>query len=318
MKARLLIISLILVGTFVSIHAVPDPDSEHAFRHSEIVIEGRILSADIISEPVVYRTEDTYYEKSGIVVYEVHVEKSLKNPENIKVITVAGHFLREPHPMAFETHPYETGQKILMYLQENTHGDGGTDLIILSSTSKVIDKSIDSVIPEPSPSTCKSGPAPEGHFVFFDCNWVEVPDHWDYKNGKWQEDPSVLKLGPEPDPVCPDVGVCTCPGKFHYYNFTDSKCYSSPYIPTYYQNACKQYVQLDFPGWNFNNNACDWVSASDPYENDESMRLVSEKIDVGGLGINFSDYDTTSTVTVGIVIGGSLGFGLLFYWRKRK
>lgn len=149
MKSRLLLTALMLVGTFGSVYAVPEPDPEHSFRHSEIVIEGRVLLVDIISEPVIYRTEDTYYEQSGIAVYEVEVEKSLKNPENIEMITVAGYFLREPHPMAYETYPYEVGQKVLMYLQENTHGDGDTDLIISSSTSKIIDESLSSLIPEP-------------------------------------------------------------------------------------------------------------------------------------------------------------------------
>ena len=56
-----------------------------------------------------------------------------------KTITVTGYFLREPHPMAYETHPYEVGQTVLLYLQENTNDETDTDLILLSSTSKIID-----------------------------------------------------------------------------------------------------------------------------------------------------------------------------------
>ncbi len=306
-------IVLVFAGIFGTVYAVPEPDPEHSFRYSEIVIEGRILSVSIISEPIIYRTEDTYYEQSGIAVYDVQVVKSLKNPGNVKTITVAGYFLREPHPMAYETYPYEVGQKVLLYLQENTHGDGNTDLIIRSSTSKIVaepDSDLESLPP------CKSGPSPGRNFVFFDCNWVEVPDHWKFENGKWQEDPSVLKLGPEPDPVCPEVAVCTCPGKYNYYNSTDNRCYSSPYIPTSYQNACKQYAQLDFAGWAFNENTCDWVSASNPYTDDERLRLASEKVEPGGLGID-PVFDA-STIIVGVLIGASVVVGITYYWRKRR
>ena len=310
MKTRFLITALVFTGIFVTVYAVPESDPESSFRYSEIVVEGKILSADIISEPVIYRNEDTYYEQSGIAVYDVQVVKSLKNPDNVKTITVAGYFLREPHPMAYETHPFEVGQNVLLYLQENTHGDGNTDLIIRSSTSKIIADSYLDMLPP-----YKSGPAPEGNFVFFDCKWVEIPSHWKYENGKWQEDPSVLKLGPEPDPVCPDVGVCTCPGKYNYYNSTDNRCYSSPYLTTSYQNACEEYEHLDFPGWNFNENTCDWVSTSTPYD-DESMRLATEKVGVGGLGID--PVFNTNTVIIGVLIGVSVVIGLTYSWRKRR
>lgn len=139
MKTRFLITGLILAGVFGTAFAVPPVNYEQNFRHSEIVIEGKILSVDIISEPVIYKTVDTYSEQSGIAVYDVQVEKSLKNPDNEKTITVTGYFLREPHPMAYETHPYEVGQTLLLYLQENTNGETDTDLILLSSTSKIID-----------------------------------------------------------------------------------------------------------------------------------------------------------------------------------
>ena len=84
MKTRFLITGLILAGVFGTAFAVPPVNYEQNFRHSEIVIEGKILSVDIISEPVIYKTVDTYSEQSGIAVYDVQVEKSLKNPDNEK------------------------------------------------------------------------------------------------------------------------------------------------------------------------------------------------------------------------------------------
>ena len=163
----LLTLAFAVLLSVQSVYSVPPPDPEHSFRHSQIVIEGKVLSVNIISEPIVHRTgDDDYYEQSGIAVYDVHVKTSLKNPDNVKTITVAGYFLREPHPMAHETLPYEIGEKVLLYLQENTHGDGGTDLIIRSSTSKTIDEFSDSLIPEPEQhmplyEKCGSGATPQ-------------------------------------------------------------------------------------------------------------------------------------------------------------
>ena len=313
MKIRIFITALVFAGVFGTVFAVPEPDPEHSFRYSEIVIEGRILSVDIISEPIIYRTEDVYYEQSGVAVYDVQVEKSLKNPNNVKTITVAGYFLRESHPMAYETYPYEVGQKVLLYLQENTHGDGDTDLIIRSSTSKIVD-SLDSDL-EPLPP-CKSGPAPEGNFVFFDCNWVEVPYGWIFENGIWKEDPSVQRLGPAPLPTCPRIDICTCSGKDHYYNSTDQQCYSSPYMPSSNQKLCGEFSQMEFDGWKFNAKFCDWEALSDPYETDESMRLASERVGLGGLGID-PEYDA-ETILVGAVVASAIALGLLSYWRMRK
>ena len=134
---------------------------------------------------------------------------------------------------------------------------------------------------------CEPGTAPIGNYVLFDCKWVEIPDHWKFVDGKWKEDPSVLKLGPEPSPNCPDVDVCTCSGKFNYYNFTDKRCHSSPYMPEFYQKACTQYSKMEFAGWTFNENLCEWISISSPYD-DERLRLASEKVGVGGLGMTLN------------------------------
>ncbi|MDH3203345.1 MAG: hypothetical protein OEL81_01545 [Nitrosopumilus sp.] len=169
---------------------------------------------------------------------------------------------------------------------------------------------------EESSTLCDAGPSPGDDFVFFDCSWVEVPSHWKYEDGLWQEDPSIMKLDYPSMPICPGMNVCTCSGKFFYYNSTDKQCYKSPYIPISNQNACKEYADLDFAGWRFNEHSCDWISLSDPYRDDESLRLASGKIDVGGLGIN-PVFDKIVIIT-GILIGSGLLVGLLAYWRRRK
>lgn len=290
------------------VYAPPEPSPEDDFRYSDHVLTGKIISSEIIVDPREDNPAMTFY---NTVVYDVQVLEWHKNPLEQSVVTAYGtHFPNDviPEPQ-WGIVEFEIGDTVYLYLDQTEQG-----LKFREYGSRLLPA--DDI--EPFPSPCKSGPAPEGNFAFFDCNWVEIPPHWEFNNGQWQEDPSVLKLGPESDPVCPDVGVCTCTGKFNYYNSTDNRCYSSPYIPTSYQNACKQYAQLDFPGWDFNGHTCNWVSTSDPYENDESMRLASEKIDVGGLGINFSDYDGASTIMVGIIIGTGIAFSLLLYWRKRK
>jgi len=96
----------------------------------------------------------------------------------------------------------------------------------------------------------------------------------------------VQKLGPAPLPTCPRIDVCTCSGKYNYYNSTDQQCYSSPYMPDSYNELCGDFSQMKFDGWQFNAKYCDWNHLSDPYENDESMRLASEKVGLGGLGID--------------------------------
>ena len=46
------------------------------------------------------------------------------------------------------------------------------------------------------------------------------------------------------------------------------------------------------------------------------MRLASEKVGVGGLGID-PVFDE-SIIIIGILIGIGSGIGLMYYWRKRK
>jgi hypothetical protein len=164
-------------------------------------------------------------------------------------------------------------------------------------------------------SFCEPGVAPEGNYVFFDCKWVEIPDHWNFEEGRWQEDPNVFRLGPEPRPNCPDVNVCTCSGKFNYYNFTDKRCYSSPYMPEAYQKACTQYSEMEFAGWTFDEQQCEWNAIASPYD-DERLRLASKKIDVGGLGIN-PEVDSGTIIAI-VVIGVGSALSLIVFWKKRE
>ena len=140
MKTVVLMIFTSILILHVSIaYAVPEPEYDTAFSYSEIVVIGKIMSVDILSEPIVMNTEGSFSEISGIAIYDVLVEESLKNPDGVERISVAGYFLREPHGMSYHTFPYESGHVALLYLQENTHGDGDTELIIRSSTSKTLD-----------------------------------------------------------------------------------------------------------------------------------------------------------------------------------
>ena len=70
----------------------------------------------------------------------------------------------------------------------------------------------------------------------------------------------------------------------------------------------------------------DLIKPHDPYADDESLRLASEKKFVseesmgGGSGMGFFDasHFTQSTLVLAIIIGVGSGMGLTFYLRKRK
>ncbi len=158
-------ILLILIGLSVTLgmsfaYAVPQLDYDQAFEYSDLVFTGKILSVEIISEPIIGENRSD----SGIAIYEIEIIESKKNPENLKTITVPGEFLREPHGMSYDTYPYEVGQVGIFYIQKNVHGYADSELIVRSGVSKLI---------EPPNPPCKSGPAPDGDWKFIDCEWVE-------------------------------------------------------------------------------------------------------------------------------------------------
>ena len=133
---RYLILFLFLVPGIA--FAVPALDSEHAFNFSEYVFIGKVTSVEILSEPEIMfdKEEDDYSEKSGIAKYTIQVIEHLKDtgPDSI---TVDGYFLREPHGMAYETHPYEINDLVKFYLQPNTHTEED-DLIIRTGDTKLL------------------------------------------------------------------------------------------------------------------------------------------------------------------------------------
>ncbi|AJW70307.1 hypothetical protein [Nitrosopumilus adriaticus] len=339
MKTRLLIFFLMSTGVVMTANAVPMLDPTHAFDFSEIVIVGKILSVEILSEPEISKTENTYREVSGIALYDIQVVDSFKNPDKYKSISVPGLFLRDPHGMSYETYPYEVGQHVLLYLQENQHGYAGTDLIIRSGDSRLLegelcesgyyfDKGhcvvVDDSVQTPLPS-CKSGPSPDGdNWVFFDCKWVVATPGWIFEDGIWKDDPSVQRTGPAPLPTCPRIDICTCSGNVHYYNSTDQQCHLSPYLPDSNKKLCEEFSQMEIDGWQFNSKYCDWEEISEPYmqppsdsyKNDESLRLASEKVGIGGLGID-PEYDVI-TILVGVGVAAGILFVLLFVWRLGK
>lgn len=326
----LIIIGIIVVSGLIyanSAHAIPFISPEFSYENAKYVIVGKVLSVEILSEPYVQKNDNIYSERFGFALYEIQIEDYLKNPINNSTMKLLGTYTNQRQTMSYETYPYEINQRVLLYIQE-INSIPGYDLIIRATNSRVIDDGlcdsgsyfkkglcviIDDSTNAPDPP-CKSGHSPGANFVFFDCNWVEVPYGWIFENGRWQEDPSIQRIGPQPLPSCPRIDICTCSGEYSYYNSTDQQCHSSPYIPTEYKKSCKQYEQLEFDGWQFNAKYCDWISLSDPYENEESMRLASEKVGVGGLGID-PVFDE-SIIIIGILIGIGSGISLMYYWRK--
>ena len=163
MKTRILIMLAIgLLGFSGIAFAVPELDPEHAFSFSEFVFVGKVKSVEILSEPVIFRSEKSSSEKSGIAKYEIEVIEYLKNsgPESF---TVSGYFLREPHGMAYETYPYEINDVVKFYLQPNVHTEE-EDLIIRTGDTKLLfncDESVTNQIPVHQKYHC--WPEPMGH-----------------------------------------------------------------------------------------------------------------------------------------------------------
>ncbi len=305
MKTKfLMLIAFVLVLPVQLIYAPPEFIPEDAFRYSDYVITGKIIFSEIVVDPREDNSAATFY---GTIFYDVQIIEWHKNRLDTNTITVYGkHFpndvIAEPQWGVVE---FEIGDTVYLYLDETEDG-----LHFREYGSKLLP---DSDL-EPLPA-CKRGPAPEGNFAFFDCDWVEIPHGWLFENGVWQEDPAIQRLGPEPLPTCPRIGICTCSGDTSYYDAAYDRCVSSPYMPEQNQKLCKEYEKLDLGGWQFNSKYCDWNPLSDPYENEESMRLASEKVGLGGLGID-PDFNS-SVMIVGIVSGTGIVIGLLFYWRRK-
>ena len=110
--------------------------------YSEHVIIGKILSAEILSEPQVTKTETSYSEQAGIVLYEIDVEKYLKNPLDTNIIRVLGYFsYTYDDPQNVIDPLYEIDEKVFLYLQPHSHETlVDYDLIVRSYESRSLDK----------------------------------------------------------------------------------------------------------------------------------------------------------------------------------
>jgi hypothetical protein len=141
--SSVIIVVLVLIPVYVNYtFALSEFDPAKAFDESEIVLVGKILSVKILSEYTIY-PGGMNAEKYGVALYEVQVEKYLKNPSNAKIITVPGQFSRASNAMSYVTYPYEVDQRVLLYLQaEYPDTLIDYDLIIRSGDSRVLDGSL--------------------------------------------------------------------------------------------------------------------------------------------------------------------------------
>lgn len=140
MKTRILIIIPMIITVFIMIpvHALPYISPESNFENSKHVLIGKVLSVEILSQPVVQKTENIYSEHYGFALYEIEVKKYLKNPISNSTIQILGQYTNEKNTMTYVTKPYEVEQIVLLYLQEENRIPG-YDLMIRSSGSQVID-----------------------------------------------------------------------------------------------------------------------------------------------------------------------------------
>jgi len=144
MKTRLLLFlfAFSMLFSVSYVFAPPPPDHQHAFDYSKHVIVGRILSVDVLSEPKVTKTETTYSEQAGIVLYEIDVERDLKDSLNINIIKVPGYFsYNYDDPQNVIDPLYEVDEKVFLYIQPDSHETlMDYDLIIRSYESRSLDK----------------------------------------------------------------------------------------------------------------------------------------------------------------------------------
>lgn len=135
------LILLFLAGISGAASAVPYQDPQYVFDNSDTVLVGTVITADIISEPMITRAENFFSETPGIAIYEIRVEKYLKNSGS-NIITAAGFFTRESNAMSVHTYPYESDQQVLLFLHENDDTNTGVQLEIISRVSRVIEDSL--------------------------------------------------------------------------------------------------------------------------------------------------------------------------------
>ena len=98
MKTRfLIIIGILLSSGFViaNVHAIPYISPESNFENSKHVLVGKILSVEILSQFVVQKTENIHSEDYGFALYEIEVEKYLKNPISNSRIQILGQYTNE-------------------------------------------------------------------------------------------------------------------------------------------------------------------------------------------------------------------------------
>ena len=139
MKTNILIIAFgfIIVTSSVlgTAYSLPTSDYNHAFNHAEHVLVGEIISSEIVSMP----RNIPNGEHAGIALYSVKVDAYLKNPLEKKIIRVPGYFVDTQEPKSVFNILFETGQKVILYLQEDVHNVlPDHELIIRDRQSKVI------------------------------------------------------------------------------------------------------------------------------------------------------------------------------------
>ena len=274
MKAVLILVfALTMYATQLVYAPPPEPDPESNFQYSDHVIIGKILSYKIFEDP---RGDTPNTKYLDTIEYNVEVLEWLKNPQRENIITVNGTFYPNdviPEP-DWGIVAFKVGDIVYLYIDQTDEG-----LKFRSYGSSLLSNLT---------SECEKGEPPVQDLVFFDCKWVEIPNGWTFNNGKWQEDPSILKLGPEPIPSCPIENVCTCDGKYSYYNTTTQRCNSSPYIPKYYQKDCAEYRKLAFDGWKFDSKDCNWINLTNSSSTDKSNNEFSDE-DICGEGAFLKD-----------------------------
>lgn len=123
------------------IYAPPPPDHKHAFDYAQHVLIGTILSVEILSEPYVQITANTGSTVAGIALYEIQVEKYLKNYLDTNIVKVPGYYVNDEHFGGGFDLLYHVDEKVFLYIQTDIHNVlDGHDLIIRSYESRSLDR----------------------------------------------------------------------------------------------------------------------------------------------------------------------------------
>ena len=114
-------------------YAVPAIFLEDEFEKADYVLVGKVSISAIISEPEILENKTT----DGLAKYMIDVVEFHKGDWPNSFVAL-GDFLREPHPMAYETYPFEVNDIVEIYLKESKEPKHSAPYVIMVAPSRLM------------------------------------------------------------------------------------------------------------------------------------------------------------------------------------